>query len=181
MGKNIIHIYGASGSGTTTLGRYLCDCLGYFFMDSDNYFWLPTDPPYTRKREPPERIERMKKDIAGAEKIVISGSLSGWGDELIPLFSLAVRLVTDTDIRIARLKEREKRQFGSRIEAGGDMYRNHLEFIDWAASYDTGGLEMRSRAMHDEWEKRLTCKRMVLDGSSSLKHNLELIKPNLSG
>ena len=46
-------------------------------------------------------------------------------NELIPFFSLAVRLVTDTDIRIARLKEREKRKFGSRIEKGGDMYQNH--------------------------------------------------------
>ena len=49
MAKEVIHIYGASGSGTSTLGRYLGDKLGYFFMDTDDYFWLPTDPPYTKK------------------------------------------------------------------------------------------------------------------------------------
>ena len=50
----------------------------------------------------------MKEDIERHDKIVISGSLANWGNELIPFFSFVIRLVTDTDIRIARLKEREK-------------------------------------------------------------------------
>ena len=40
--KNVIHIYGASGSGTSTLGRKLSEELGYKFMDTDDYFWFPT-------------------------------------------------------------------------------------------------------------------------------------------
>ena len=40
--KHIIHIYGASGSGTSTLGRALADALGLVLMDSDDYFWQPT-------------------------------------------------------------------------------------------------------------------------------------------
>ena len=27
--KNVIHIFGASGSGTTTLGKKICEELGY--------------------------------------------------------------------------------------------------------------------------------------------------------
>ena len=42
--KNVIHIYGASGSGITTLGRKISEELGYKFMDTDDYFWLPTNP-----------------------------------------------------------------------------------------------------------------------------------------
>lgn len=38
MYKNVIHIYGASGSGTTTLGKKLCEKLGYTLMDTDSYF-----------------------------------------------------------------------------------------------------------------------------------------------
>lgn len=34
--KNVIHIYGASGSGTSTLGRKISDELGYKFMDTDD-------------------------------------------------------------------------------------------------------------------------------------------------
>lgn len=176
MSKSIIHIYGASGSGTTTLGKYISDNMGYFFMDTDDYFWMPTDPPYTEKRDPKERVKLMKNDIQTADKIVISGSLVDWGDELIELFSLVIRLVTDTDIRIARLRERERINFGSRIDAGGDMYHNHNEFIDWAASYDSGGLEIRSKAKHDEWQKLLQCRQIVLDGNNTLEYNLQQIK-----
>lgn len=178
--KRVIHIYGASGSGTTTLAKYISDKLNYLFMDTDDYFWLPTNPPYSERRDTDERIKMMKNDIAMSDRIVISGSLVDWGDELIPLFSLAIRLVTETDIRIERLRERERRYFGSRIEIGGDMHQNHCKFIEWAASYDNGGLDMRSKAKHDEWQKLLKCRQIVLDGSNDLEYNLEIVKKYLN-
>lgn len=174
--KNIIHIFGASGSGTSTLGRKISKELGYKFMDTDDYFWLPTDPKYTQKRSTDERLRLMKKDIEAAENVVISGSLTDWGDELIPLFTLAIRLVVDVDIRIERLRKREREQFGSRIDEGGDMYQNHREFIEWARAYDTGSVEMRSKAKHDEWQKLLACEVLVLDGSDDLNDNFAKIK-----
>ena len=73
--KNIIHIFGASGSGTTTLGRKICEELGYQLMDTDDYFWMPTEPKFTIKRPREERIELMTRDIHNAENVVISGSL----------------------------------------------------------------------------------------------------------
>jgi hypothetical protein len=39
-------------------------------------------------------------------------------------------VITDKNVRIERLMEREKKHFGSRIELGGDMYQNHVEFIE---------------------------------------------------
>lgn len=177
--KNIIHIYGASGSGTSTLGKKLSEELGFRWMDTDDYFWMPTNPPYTTKRDVPERIRRMKQDIAEAEHVVISGSLAGWGDELIPLFTLAIRLVTDTDTRIGRIRLREREKFGTRIEPGGDMYQHHLEFLAWAGAYDTGDIHMRSRAKHDEWEKLLACERMVLNGAADLEVNCKRVKDAL--
>ena len=179
MSKKIIHIYGASGSGTSTLGRYISDKLGYLFMDVDDYFWEPTDPPYTVKRSFDKRIELMKKDIAKSDKIVISGSLVDWGDELIPLFTTVIRLETETSTRIERLRKREKEHFGARIEIGGDMYENHRVFLEWAASYDDGGLDMRSKAKHDEWKKLLLCKQILLNGSDSLEYNFNIIKEYL--
>ena len=90
--KNVIHIFGASGSGTTTLGKKICEELGYTLMDTDDYFWIPTEPPFTLKRPKKERVELMKNDINKLENVVISGSLADWGDELIPCFTLAVRI-----------------------------------------------------------------------------------------
>lgn len=176
MEKSVIHIYGASGSGTTTLAGYLAENLGYRLIDSDDYYWVNTDPPYRQKRPIPERIRLMKEELDQSHKAVISGSLTDWGDPLIPFFTLAVRLVTPAGIRIARIKERERKKFGSRIEPGGDMYETHCRFLDWASGYDTGGLDTRSKAKHDQWEKLLTCPRMSLDGNKSLAWNLEQIK-----
>ena len=174
--KQVIHIYGASGSGTSTLGRYISEKLGCFFMDTDDYFWKTTNPPYTTKRSPSKRIKLMREDIERYKNIVISGSLVDWGDELIPLFSLAIRVETDTPIRLERLKIREREKFGSRIDIGGDMYDNHIKFINWAASYDNGGIDMRSKAKHDEWQKQLICPLLIVDGNKPTRENFDLIK-----
>lgn len=178
--KNVIHIYGASGSGTSTLGRKISEELGYKFMDADDYFWLPTNPRYTTKRSKEERLALMKKDISDNDNVVISGSLVDWGDELIPLFTLAIRLVTDTEIRTTRLKEREKQKFGDRIMPGGDMYTHHMEFIEWARKYDTGSVNMRSKAKHDEWQKLLMCKQIVLNGADDLGENFKKVQEKMN-
>lgn len=176
---NIIHIFGAAGSGTTTLGSKICRELGYAHMDTDDYFWMPTDPRFTQKRPRKERIELMAADIAHFNNAVISGSLVDWGDALIPYFTLAVRLETEQSIRIERLIRREKERFGSRIEPGGDMRRQHLEFIEWAKAYDNGGIDIRSKAMHDKWQKSLSCKLIILDGADDLETNFEKVKESI--
>lgn len=176
MAKQVIHIYGASGSGTSTLGQYIGEKMGYYWMDTDDYFWLPTNPPYTRKRKVSERIMMMRRDCLNSENVVISGSLVDWGDELIPLFTLAIRMETETDIRMKRIKKREEVKYGSRIQVGGDMYENHRKFMEWAAAYDMGGLEMRSKIKHDEWQKLLSCRQVTLDGSRTLEENFEIVR-----
>ena len=41
--KKHIHIFGASGFGTTTRSQKVCG--GYSHFDSDSYFWLSPGPP----------------------------------------------------------------------------------------------------------------------------------------
>lgn len=177
--KHVIHIYGASGSGTSTLGRELSRQTGFRFMDTDDYFWMPTEPRYTVKRPIEERIALMKKDILEAENAVISGSLVDWGDPLIPYFTLAVRLETDTRVRIARIRKREFQKFGERIEAGGDMYLQHQAFVQWAAGYDSGDIHTRSRVKHDLWQEQLLCPRIELDGGADLEENVRAVRREL--
>lgn len=43
--KKHIHIFGASGSGTTTISQKVCGHTGYSHFDSDSYFWLPPRTP----------------------------------------------------------------------------------------------------------------------------------------
>ncbi|WP_313342455.1 AAA family ATPase [Sedimentibacter sp.] len=182
---NIIHIFGASGSGTTTLGKAIYENYGHIHLDTDNYFWVPTDPPYTTKRNRNERQRLLNNDINKNEKCVISGSLcgrgDGWGDIFIPLFDLVIFIDTPMDVRIKRLEERELNKFGNRILPGGDMYDNHTAFIEWAKTYDTGGLEQRSRVLHMQWMEKLTCKTVTVDGTLSPYQILLQIDKLISG
>ena len=174
--KQVIHIFGASGSGTSTLGHALSEAFGCKHMDTDDYFWLPTDPKYTCKRPVEERLFLMERDIEQNEAAVISGSLTGWGDGLIPHFTLCIRLVTDTSVRIERLKKREREKFGARLDAGGDMHEAHLAFLEWASKYDAGDENMRSLKKHILWQEKLSCPVIVLDGAAELEKNVESVR-----
>ena len=81
---------------------------------------------------------------------------------------------------MARLEIRERERFGSRIEAGGDMYETHRDFMQWAEAYDDGALNMRSKAKHDAWEELLQCELLVVNGEAELAANLERVKACLA-
>ena len=51
-----------------------------------------------------------------------------------------------------------------------------MKIIGNFSSYDNGGLDMRSKAKHDEWEKLLPCPRIILDGSLPLEESFERIR-----
>ncbi len=155
--KHRIHIFGASGSGTSTLGRALADRLSARFFDADDYYWQQTDPPYILKHPPEARVHKLLSDMDGADEWVLSGSVVSWGDVFVPLFTSAVFVTLPQDVRLKRLREREKERYGKRIDAGGDMYRASQAFLEWAALYDTAGPETRSLVMHEKWIRRLEC------------------------
>lgn len=78
-------------------------------------------------------------------------------------------------MRIERLKQREYNHFGDRILLGGDMYKNHIEFLEWAAKYDTAGIEQRSRALHTEWLKKINCPVIIVDGTKPINEILKKV------
>lgn len=169
----IIHIYGDSGSGTSTLGKALQKQLHYTHLDTDDYYWEATNPPFTVKHPIDKRLSLLKRDLSQSSDIVISGSLCGWGDDLIPYFDLVIRLVAPTSLRIERLKHREFQEFKERILPGGDMAKEHTKFIQWASEYDDGDLSMRSKALHDSWENLIQVKHITLDSSLPVEKLIE--------
>jgi adenylate kinase family enzyme len=170
-----IHILGASGSGTTTLGRALAERLHFPHFDTDDYFWLPTDPPYTQRRERTERAQLLLNAVTAQDAWVVSGSLCGWGDVVIPLFELVVFLSIPQDRRMERLRRREQARFGGRILPGGDMYESSQGFLAWAASYDEGGLDIRSRQRHDQWLSTLSCPILCFEGEYTTEEHLAVL------
>ncbi len=170
-----IHILGASGSGTTTLGRALAERLDCPHFDTDGYFWLPTDPPFTAKRDIALRQKLLMDDITSHDTWVLSGSLCGWGDVAIPRFELAVFLWLPLDPRLERLRLREYERYGERIMPGGDMYEQSQAFLAWAASYDDGGLDTRSRRLHEQWLGTLPCPVLCIEGEYGIAEQLPLL------
>ena len=175
-----IHILGASGSGTTTLGRALAEHLQCPHFDTDDYFWVPTDPPYTKQRERTERQQLLMDDVTVHDSWVVSGSLCGWGDVAIPLFELVVFLWIPYEVRMARLRRRELARFGERILPGGDMYEVSQAFLAWAASYEEGGVDIRSRRRHEHWLGTLPCPILAFEGAYTIEEQLAVLMVDIA-
>ena len=152
-----IHLFGASGSGTSTLGQALAASLAIPHLDADDYYWKPTDPPYTLKHPPAERIRGLRAVMDDEAGWVLSGSVVSWGDAFLPLFTVAVFVTVPQAVRLRRLQDRERQRYGNRIRQGGDMYETSKAFLEWAALYDTAGPELRSSVLHEAWILDLEC------------------------
>ncbi|MBS3740676.1 MAG: AAA family ATPase [Candidatus Cloacimonetes bacterium] len=178
MIKNI-HVFGPSGSGTTTLGEILSNEYDLTHFDADDYFWYPTEPPYEKIRPVEERQELLLKDIKLSVSWVISGSITGWGDIFIPYFELVIYLWAPTEIRIKRLKKREYEEFGEELMPGGNMYENHKGFIKWTSKYDFAGTEMVSRRTHELWMNKLKCPLLKIEGIYKVDEIVEVVNNKL--
>ena len=166
MKSRRIHIMGAPGSGVTTLGRALATALALPHHDTDDYFWAPTTPPYRTQRAVPERLRLMEEVFLPRADWVLSGSLVGWGNDIVPNFDLVVFVTTPRDIRLRRLRAREATHFGADVVAPGGWRHEETEsFIEWASHYEDNTREGRNLARHESWLATLPCPILRVDGS----------------
>lgn len=163
MAVPMIHITGASGSGTTTLGRAVAGQLGHRSLDADVFYWVPTTPPYQEKRSREERRALLAAELD--DPTVLSGSIVGWGPTLEDAWGLIVYLWVPPDVRLARLRRRERAVRGTVDE----------QFLAWAARYDTGGLDVRSRALHERWLAERSCPVLRIEGTPPVDESLRRV------
>lgn len=164
-----IHILGASGSGTSTLGKALATRRNSTFLDTDDYFWKVK---YSEIHAVEDRVALLQNEFAKSRQWILSGSLCGWGDVFIPLFDLVVFLYLPRDVRMHRLQAREKERYGDDILPGGPRHAEYSALIEWAGKYDDGGPEIRSKRGHEEWLRKLKCPVLRLEGDISLDEKL---------
>ncbi len=161
-----IHITGASGSGTTTLGRGLADTLSIPHHDTDDYFWSPTENPYTQKREIADRLRLMDEMFLKRPEWILSGSLDTWAEPIFPFFDVIIFIYISPDIRLERLHKREAHRFGKEAVApGGCRYQQTQDFLKWAAGYDQDGFDGRNLKRHQAWLETLSCPVLQVDGA----------------
>ena len=171
-----IHILGAAGAGTTSLGRALAESLNVACFDTDDFYWQQTDAPFTVARPKNERIRLLQEQTAGLEGWVLSGSLCGWGDAMIPQFTHVVFLRLEPQERLHRLRMREVQRYGDEILEGGSRNENSVAFLAWAARYDNGNHSLRSLRRHETWLKPLSCPVIRLDATH---HSVEALMGQL--
>jgi len=175
-----LHIFGASGSGVTTLGQSLANKLGLKYFDSDDYFWIKTESPFTHRREPNERNQLINKDICQTENWILGGSIINWGDNLFPDFDLTIFLYLPSEIRIERLKKRELERYGNIIYTDEKRAKQFNDFIAWAADYDKEtGLANRTLKAHQTWLAQKQSPILEIVGDKTLDEKLKLISERL--
>lgn len=167
-----IHIMGASGVGTSTLGQELSKVLPHVHLDSDDYFW---EHKYTKQSEISARLARLTRDLTHKEPWILSGAVCGWGDELRPLFDMVIFLWLPQEIRLDRLRVREYERYGDDILPGRSKYEAYQTFMEWAALYDTAGVEVRSKVLHEEWMSALKCPIVRIEGDLSVRERVEVV------
>ncbi len=172
MGRRI-HILGASGTGTSTLARGLASVLDSQAFDTDDFFWRPTDPPFQDRRPAAERVTLMREMFLPRADWVLSGSATGWGDAIIPYLTHVVFLTMPAAARLARLRQRERRRYGSLIQPGGPREAAYRGFLDWAMRYDEDDFTGRSLRTHEAWLAGLPCPVIRLDAGQGAEEVLE--------
>jgi hypothetical protein len=79
------------------------------------------------------------------------------------------------------LKKREADRYGSEaLLPGGWFHENHEAFMSWASAYDSAGLDMRSRVLHEQWMKELPCKLVRFEEACSVEELTSKIENELN-
>ncbi len=176
-----LHIFGASGSGVTTLGKALSLNLNIPYFDSDEYFWEISNPPFTIRRNPIDRNNLIKAKLKQSESWILGGSIINWGEDVFPEFDLIVFLWIPPAIRILRLKSRELERYGEVILLDGKRKRLHDEFVKWAEDYDNAtGISNRTLKAHEEWLSKKTCPILEMRGDLTIEERIKLVIDKLN-
>lgn len=178
-----VHIVGASGAGTTTLGAALAAGVGVPYLDTDTFFWEPTDPPFTRRRPAAARNAQLQQALAAAASWVLGGSVLGWDLPLPYPFDLAVFLWVPPALRLSRLAARELARYGPVIHAEPARHVQYQAFMAWAASYDEEppppSRPGRTLRNHERWLQTLPGPVLEIRGDTSIAGRLAAVTQEL--
>jgi len=168
-----ILIFGASGSGTTTLGKEIEKRTTFVHLDIDDYYWEKTTPPFQEKIPLKQRNQNLKTDFEKHENAIISGSMVSWGKEWQSSFDLALFITLNNSERMERLKKREVERYGEKLLTDKNIQQNSNAFLEWANQYENPIFDGRSLKIHMNWLKLLNCKVLNIKGEVALQNKTE--------
>ncbi len=140
----IIHVMGASGSGTTSLGEYLADKLDFEVIESDFYKWEQTIPEFQVMRDIEESNRLLMQKIKSSSNLIISGSLHS-NPITFQYIDLIIYLKCPTKVRMERILKRDRELGRNSLECDGEVKENFLGFLYLARNYNHLGVDKRSK------------------------------------
>ena len=170
-----ILVFGASGSGTTTLGDEIEKNTNFVHLDVDDYYWEKTNPPFQKKVDLAKRNSQLKKDVNTFDNVIVSGSMVSWGQEWETAFDLAIFMRLENNERMKRLKNREIERYGKKLLTDKQLQESSKAFLEWANQYENPNFKGRSLKVHLDWLELLDCKVLKLNGENDLADNLEKV------
>lgn len=162
---------GGPGSGCSSTAAALSEVVGIPWFDTDDFFHKPSDPPFQEQHSVEQRRERLGAALQTVPSWILSGSVATWGVELRPTHGLF--LATPQEVRLQRLKQRERQRFGFRIEEGGDLYEEHTAFLRWAEGYESRIGEGRNLATDRAFCEKQSRHCLVLTNVPSMSRIVE--------
>lgn len=188
---NGIAILGLNGGGKSTLAHALAKKCGYLELDvEDCYFPEQSESricalennvietehlgllPFSNPRSKSEVEDIIKDSIKDNTKFILSGVTMNWDEEILSRIDIAFLIQTPVEVRLNRIQAREEKRFGSRVLIGGDMFSQQMDFRKI--------VENRDSKLVEESMMNLDCPVIVIDGMSSVEHNLEVIMGSLN-
>ncbi|AYZ11027.1 adenylate kinase [Chryseobacterium arthrosphaerae] len=171
-----IHIFGASGSGVTTLGKALSEQLNIEYFDSDDFFWLKTEVPFTEKQNPEIRNTTVSDILHTTDSWIFGGSIIHWGENIFPPFDLVIFLYLPPEIRMERLRKREFERYGEEITVNPERAVKSEEFLEWAKDYDHDtGIANRTLNAHREWLTGIDVPLLEISGDYPVSDKIKVI------
>lgn len=170
-----LFIYGASGSGVTSIANKLSDKFDIPNLDSDDIFWKETNPPYTDVNELYEQYVMLSGFISSNSNWIISGSNLFWQSLISKEAEVIIFVELGDEIRLVRTKKREEISYGKRILSGGDMYDTHVKFMSWSKSYSSSNDPHFCLKRHLEWYEGFTKNKMRIDNSQPIHETMKEI------
>lgn len=168
MGIGII-VCGLNGSGKSTLGKVLAEKLAFHFIDVEDLYFPKTslNYVYSASRSHAEVERLLTLEIKKHANFVFSSVKGDYGANTFPYYQYAVLIDAPKNIRLARIRVRSYQKFGERILPGGDLYEQEESFFNMVNS--------RPEQYAEEWICSLKCPIIRVDGTKSVKDNVDYI------
>lgn len=174
-----IQLIGASGTGKSTLAKYIAEKEHIKWIDTDCYLWK--DDTFLETRPIQQRLKMYQNDRSEFDYFVVSGSVFSWNPTGFIDRDLLVFLSLEDKLRFERLIKREIARGGIDSLWLDEQGHQTNDFLDWCKTYYTAQtpFDIGTFAEHNHQIVQSKSPVLKLDSNQSLEELYQAIMDNL--